>query len=49
MLFTRLAGELVLPGTDNCFLTAGGVEEIFWNGLTGCTGAVREPIDRGRV
>lgn len=44
-----LAGELWLPGTDNCFLTAGGVEESLWNGLTGCIGADLEPIDLGNV
>lgn len=48
-MFTLLAGEPVLPGTESCFFTAGGVDDIFWNGLTGCTGAVREPIERGKV
>lgn len=49
MLFTRLAGDPVLPGTESCFFTAGGVEEILLKGRTGCTGAVREPIDLGSV
>lgn len=30
-----LAGELLLPGIDSCFLIAGGVELNLLNGLTG--------------
>jgi hypothetical protein len=29
------AGEPVVPGTDSCFLTAGGVEESLLKGRTG--------------
>lgn len=44
-----LAGELLLPGTDSCFFTAGGVEDSLWKGRTGCIGADLEPMERGSV
>lgn len=45
------AGELTMaPGTENCFFTAGGVEDCLANGRTGWTGLLlREPIERGKV
>lgn len=48
-LLAFLAGDPEFPGTDNCFLMAGGVEDILLNGRTGWTGALREPIERGKV
>lgn len=44
-----LAGELLFPGTESCFLIAGGVELSLLKGLTGWTGVDRDPIERGKV
>ena len=48
-LVAFLAGELAPPGADSCFLMAGGVEDSLLNGRTGCTGVLRDPIERGKV
>lgn len=41
--------EMEFPGTDNCFFTAGGVEQTLLKGRTGCTGVDLDPMDLGKV